>query len=144
LAAAQYDLKVIMYSAGIPSGRTHAMYSTTWRELKAAVLRIKSTRIILSAWPDSNPQSQVTSQVKTLLESLGAKVAIARKGEIMHPKSWLFDNQKLIIGSHNFTEAGFIRARNISYIGQDEAEATQFNDYFNREWSRLTQLKIGA
>lgn len=141
---AKNSIDIIMYSASRPRKGSSKLFMNTWQALQVAIASGIKCRVILEAWHAQNPQSQEQLKIKTLLETWGAKVRFAKKGQIMHSKTWLFDNKKLIIGSHNSTEAGLCRTKNLSVMVQESDTVKAYAKYFDDEWSSLDKLEIKA
>lgn len=141
---AKSSIDIIMYSASRPRKSSSKLFINTWQALQVAIANGTKCRVILEAWPSVNPQNQEQVKVKTLLESWGAAVRFAKKGHIMHSKTWLFDRKKLIIGSHNSTEAGLCKTKNLSVMVLEQDTVKAYTDYFDSEWVSLGKLEIGA
>lgn len=137
LDASKKSIRLIFFSISPPSPRNHKLFADFWHALEKAILRVPDSQIILSGWPNTNPQATATYRSALLLASYGAKVKIGKAGRMIHPKAACFDDNLLIVGSHNATEAGFTRTQNISYIGSDVTEIGQFNDYFQKQWGSI-------
>lgn len=131
------SLKIIMYSISANSKRSCIEFNQFWSALESAIKRIPNTQIILCGWPESNPQHQATTKAAMLLRLWGADVKIAHQAIIMHPKAWIFDDKRLLIGSHNATEAGYTRTKNISIFTFDPLACREFDDYFAHWWQTV-------
>jgi len=141
---AKTSINIIAYSIARPRKGSSKLFTDTWRALEMAIKRGVKTRVILETWNDLNPQASENNKVKIALEQLGAQVRMSKKGVIMHSKTWIFDDKKLIIGSHNSTEAGLCRTKNLSIVTclNDHTEA--YRAYFNNEWAQLEPIPMGA
>lgn len=131
---AKTSIEIIAYSITRPRKTSHKLFLETWNALRQAIINGVETRVILENWNESNPQHLENLKVKTALESYGAQVKLAKKGVCMHSKTWLIDNKTLIIGSHNSTEAGLMRTKNLSIMVQQASAIKQYRDYFQSEW----------
>jgi phosphatidylserine/phosphatidylglycerophosphate/cardiolipin synthase-like enzyme len=132
--SSEKSLKFIFYSISPLLPTAPLEYKLWWHSLLSAAKNGIDCKIILSSWPENNPQNAATMRAKLMLESAGWQVKLTKLGIIMHPKAMLFDDKKLIIGSHNATEAGFSRTKNISIVATSDAAIGQFNDYFDVWW----------
>jgi len=141
---AKSSVDIIVYSASRPRKGSSKLFINTWEALQVAIANGTKCRVIMESWPSVNPQSQEQMKVKTLLENWGAAVRFAKKGHIMHSKTWLFDRKKLIIGSHNSTEAGLCKTKNLSVMVLEPDTVKAYADYFDNEWVNLGKLEIGA
>jgi phosphatidylserine/phosphatidylglycerophosphate/cardiolipin synthase-like enzyme len=135
--AAKKSIDIIMYSASRPRKGSSKLFIDTWQSLQVAIKGGINCRVILEQWPAQNPQFMEQLKVKTLLETWGAKVRFAKKGHIMHSKTWLFDRKKLIIGSHNSTEAGLCRTKNLSVVVHEPTICDDYAVYFDNEWQSI-------
>lgn len=131
---AEKKLKFIFYSISPLEKSAPLPYKLWYQSLLAAAQRLPEVKIILSGWPPENPQAVATERAKHTLEAAGAQVKITKVGLIMHPKVMAIDDKILVIGSHNATQAGFCRTKNLSFMVKDDAAAGQFNDYFDFWW----------
>jgi phosphatidylserine/phosphatidylglycerophosphate/cardiolipin synthase-like enzyme len=141
LDAVRFDLKIIMYSISPASKSSHKAVKLYWQELQAAIARCKNAQIILSAWPEENPQASATKNATIQLTAAGASVKLGKIGTITHPKSWLFDDKNLLIGSHNATAAGLLTTKNLSIITSEQQPITDYKAYFDSLWQNLQTLK---
>jgi len=137
LNATEKELSIIFYSISPLSNRCTINFREWWLALIAATRRIEKTRVILSGWPKGNPQALATAQAAIQLAEAGAHVKIGNANVIIHPKTMCFDNKALLVGSHNATEAGFTRTRNISLTTTDQTDIGLFNDYFQNRWDSI-------
>jgi phosphatidylserine/phosphatidylglycerophosphate/cardiolipin synthase-like enzyme len=134
---------IIAYSITRPRKGSSKLFLDTWKSLEMAIKRGIPVRLILETWNDFNPQASENNKVKIALESLGAQVRMGKKGVCVHAKTWCFDKYALVIGSHNSTEAGLCRTKNLSIALENHIAVEQFNTYFEQEWFALTPLKQG-
>lgn len=134
---AKKSIDIIMYSASRPRKGSSKLFIDTWQALQVAVAGGIKCRVIMEQWPEINPQNAEQLKVKALVESWGAKVRLAKKGHIMHSKTWLIDSNVLIIGSHNSTEAGLCRTKNLSVMVRNSEICAEYQAYFNSEWESL-------
>lgn len=135
--AARSCIKIIAYSMSSPKKGTSLLFLQTWRALEMAIKRGIDTSIIFEMWHESNPQSAEQLRCAAYLKSLGANVRFAKKGVTMHSKTWFFDNKLLIIGSHNSTEAGLCRTKNLSVTTSSPDDTEAYRAYFMNEWNKL-------
>lgn len=141
---AKKSIDIIMYSASRPRKGSSKLFSDTWNSLQVAIASGVKCRIILEQWHAQNPQNFEQIKVKQLLETWGAEVRFAKKGSIMHSKTWLIDDKKLIIGSHNSTEAGLCRTKNLSVMVQEPSVCSDYAVYFNSEWDSIIKHELRA
>lgn len=141
---ANQSVLMLMYSISTPANSSHAAFKLTWQGMIRAAHRVPEFRAIFCGWPANNPQSAATEEAARRLQAAGAACIIAKPGTIIHPKAWSFDDKKLIVGSHNATQAGLMTTRNISYMGQDQSECGQFRDYFEKQWQNIAEPKKRA
>lgn len=138
LQATKKELNIIFYSISPYSNTNPIRFRAWWLQLIATTKRIESTRVILSGWKKSNPQHISQMKAAMQLTQAGAKVKIGHDNMIIHPKTMCFDDKFLLIGSHNATEAGYTRTKNISIITSDALAIGGFLDYFENRWDSIT------
>lgn len=63
------------------------------------------------------------------------QLKLAKGFKTMHSKAFCFDNEYLIVGSHNFTENACTVNLEMSYITTDKNAILKFINYFNLLWS---------
>lgn len=141
--SAKKSIKIIAYSISRPRKGSAKLFTDTWKALEMAIKRGIKTQIILYQWNDLNPQAAESNKVLIYLRQLGADVRMSKKGVIMHSKTWMFDDCKLIIGSHNSTEAGLTKTKNLSVSTMSKEDTEAYRAYFNNEWALIEPMKIG-
>lgn len=137
---AKQSIDIIIFSASRPRKGSSKLFIDTWQALQVAIKRGVKTRVILEQWAGHNPQSIENIRIGQLLKSWGASVKLAKRGVCMHSKTWLFDNKTLIIGSHNSTEAGLCRTKNLSVQVQGHEFCEPYRAYFDNEWQSLAEF----
>lgn len=137
LAATKNNLDIIFYSISPFSNTNPIRYRAWWLQLLATTRRLPNSRIILSGWNENNPQNLMQLRAAIQLAEAKAKVKIGHANMIIHPKCMCFDSKLLLVGSHNATQAGFTRTKNISITTTDELECAQFLAYFNSLWDYI-------
>lgn len=142
--SAKKSIDLIIYSASRPRKGSSKLFIDTWQALQVAIASGVKCRVIMEQWPTVNPQNAEQMKVKTLLESWGAQVRLAKKGQIMHSKTWLIDGNCLIIGSHNSTEAGFCRTKNLSVMVRNSEICAEYQAYFDSEWLSIANKELRA
>lgn len=141
LRSTKNHLDIMLYSISPYKNTNPARYRAWWIALMQTTRRINSARVILSGWNEKNPQSLATMQAAMQLIEAGAKVRIGQPNMIIHPKTLCFDREILLIGSHNATEAGYTKTKNISITTTNELEIAQFIDYFQNRWDSIKNQK---
>lgn len=137
---AKHSIDIIIYSISLPKRGSSMVYIMCFRALEMAIKRGIKTRIILEKWKEENPQHDSQQKAHDHFSLLGAEVTYASKGVLFHAKTWQFDNVKLLIGSHNSTEAGFTKSKNISILVNETAANARFKAYFNAEFTKFKAL----
>lgn len=141
-AGARKQIYIITYTIAMPKRGCSVLYRDTFRQLEMAILRGVNVCIILERWDPPNPQSVSQMAAYDYLTKIGAFVCYAKKSAIMHAKTWQFDDNLLIIGSHNSTEAGFTKTKNLSVLVEDQLINNQYRQYFLDQWRQIHALKL--
>src|SRR5574343_892508 len=63
------------------------------------------------------------------------KLKLSKGYKTMHSKAWCFDNNFLIVGSHNFTENACTVNLEMSYLTTNKNAILKYIKYFNTIWS---------
>jgi phosphatidylserine/phosphatidylglycerophosphate/cardiolipin synthase-like enzyme len=131
------ELTIIFYTISPYKNTNPVRYRAWWIALMQTAKRLRQTRVILSGWHPTNPQMLATLQAAIQLREVGALVKIGSPNMIIHPKAMCFDDKILLNGSHNATEAGFTRTKNVSITTTDELAIGRFMDYFQNRWDSI-------
>jgi phosphatidylserine/phosphatidylglycerophosphate/cardiolipin synthase-like enzyme len=75
-----------------------------------------------------------TRETARILEDNGVKTNIRDFGGLLHTKLMIFDNQKIVIGSHNYSYNAFETNFEASVLIDDKNIANEFKSYFNNLW----------
>ena len=73
-------------------------------------------------------------QTLRVLESQNIQAKILRTTRLVHAKLMIIDSEKVITGSHNYTQFAFQANLELSVIIDEENIATDFNIFFNNLW----------
>lgn len=141
-AGARQQINIITYTISLPKRGCSIEYRDTFRQLEMAILRGIKVQIILERWDLPNPQAISQNAAFEYLSKMGAQICYAKKSAIMHAKTWQFDKNILIIGSHNSTEAGFTKTKNLSVLVEDQLANQQYTQYFMDQWREINALKL--
>lgn len=65
-----------------------------------------------------------------------SEIKTAKGFKTMHSKAFCFDNEFLILGSHNFTDNAVTKNLEMSTILTDKNDILRFNNYFETVWQK--------
>lgn len=65
-----------------------------------------------------------------------SEIKMAKGFKTMHSKAFCFDNEFLILGSHNFTDNAVTKNLEMSTILTDKNDILRFNNYFETVWQK--------
>lgn len=68
------------------------------------------------------------------LTSCGFRVRHLYTSKLMHPKVMILDNEKAVIGSHNYTTSGFTQNMEVSVIVPLKDDKNVLTTFFNNLW----------
>ncbi len=101
-------------------------------ELNTAILRNVAVKILmLDCSSNINSSKAFEQRVEIKLANQSQKY----KGNFMHNKFSIFDNNRVITGSYNWSEAAPFHDENIVIVFNDQI-ANQFNKQFNLLWGK--------
>ena len=74
----------------------------------------------------------ITPNIQTakLFEKIGIETKLSELGRLTHSKMWIFDDDKVIIGSHNMSTKGLRVSREVSILTTDQQINKELTDYF--------------
>lgn len=70
-----------------------------------------------------------------ILESQNIEAKILRTSKLVHAKLMIIDSEKVITGSHNYTQFAFQANLELSVILDGENIAVDFNTFFSNLWN---------
>lgn len=137
--AARQSISIFFYSATLPNARAPLAMTRAHAAMKQAPGRGISCRAILATWPETSPQAAESRRFASDLTYSGWACRWAPQAPIMHPKTWIFDETAVIVGSHNSTVAGLSMNRNISIMTTSPNAIMQIAEYFTQEWEKAVK-----
>lgn len=76
-----------------------------------------------------------TGQTIATLKGLGIKAKKIHSSRLIHAKVLIIDNEKVILGSHNYTKNAFGLNHEVSILITGEKEVKRLSDFFANLWS---------
>jgi phosphatidylserine/phosphatidylglycerophosphate/cardiolipin synthase-like enzyme len=93
------------------------------KELQEALGRGVRVRILVN--------SESMGQV---LNKCGFRVRVLYTSKLMHPKVMILDNNKAIVGSHNYSMSAFTQNLEVSVISTLDGENNELSTFFTHLW----------
>lgn len=139
IESARATLSIFVYSASMPNSRTPIPMVRVQERLAQAPQRGLICRAIIAGWKTGTPQDVENRRVATSLAAAGWDCRRATVTPIMHPKCWIFDDDWIVVGSHNSTIAGLAMTKNISIGTNDKNTIRQIAAYFDAEFEKAAK-----
>lgn len=125
------------------------MYSfTNYRPIIQALIRAGKRNIDVKLYVDNqdpnnpnkkNEKGELVGLPEKELQSAGCKVKWQKSRKVMHRKICVIDCQIIAAGSHNWTKNAFESNEEVSRIYQDENQACQIIQEFDKDWSQAVE-----
>jgi phosphatidylserine/phosphatidylglycerophosphate/cardiolipin synthase-like enzyme len=94
----------------------------------ASIIRARKRGVVVQACVNSNAIAQ-----PLILNGIDVKIPISKN--LIHTKFIIIDDEILIMGSHNFSQAAFTTNYETSIINNEPLQINEFIVFFNSIWS---------
>lgn len=119
----KYNIRGYLYHDSIHSEVNGSIIDDIISELRQAKIRGVDIKILC------NSQIQVEK-----LRRYNIDIKRPNGYKTMHSKAFMFDNDKIFVGSHNMTDNAMLLNLEMSAIINDIDSITRFNNFFNITW----------
>lgn len=92
-------------------------------------------RIVINRPHKNSPIATANKYLVDFLKSSGIPYRLGKATDMIHAKFYVIDYRVLIVGSHNFTDAGLWSNHEASVAVESESAALTYVSYFNHLWS---------
>lgn len=117
--SARFFLRTCIFVATLPSASSHRAYRELWQAITGAPRHCQECQIIIAGGTPNSTQDITNRRVVTHLMGNGWKVWTKKGTKIAHAKVWVFDDERVIVGSHNLTSAAMLGNIEASIITDD-------------------------
>lgn len=132
------SIKIIMFYFWYGGRRNHPTTGLT-KSLKQAIKRGVNVQVILDQdkISDKYNSTQINSSALKQLKKIGANAKYDSKENVTHTKIVLIDNQKVVIGSHNWTANSLRNYHDISVLISSRPVAKSYATDFDLRFRKL-------
>lgn len=123
IEAACSSIEIIIFRMSLKDTSKSRPVDRLISALCAATFRGVSVRFLVSS-----------SGLAHRLRSLGFEARVLHKHKCVHAKMLLIDRRTVVLGSHNYTQSGFLYNLEISIVVTDIPSCEQLSMYFLRLW----------
>lgn len=88
-------------------------------------------RIMLNQRSSGNSLPKINGNAAAILEQVGALIYRIPINQFCHAKLWIFDNQRVVLGSHNLSESSINSNIETSIIINNTKIALEYKQYFD-------------
>lgn len=137
VANAKYSIDIIQYQwnfyPGKPKSQVQKLNRTVIDKAKGGT----KLRVLLAKEGRDQHLTTINLQAKKYLEEAGAKVKFGRTIPIVHSKSWLIDDDMVLLGSHNLSNRSVTVNVETSVLIKSRAVTREFKRYFGLIWDTI-------
>ena len=131
----KYSLDVIQYQWNFYSGKPNSEIQKLNRTVMGRGEAGKKIRILLNKEGRGAHLTAINMKAKRYLGEAGIKVKMGRTFPINHAKLWIFDDDEVILGSHNLSTRSVTVNNEASVLIKSREVAVEFKRYFNLIWN---------
>lgn len=104
------------------------------QQIKKAHDRGVDVRVIVNRPHKNSPIAAANNHFVKFLDAATIDYRFGREKDMIHAKFYVIDYRVVIVGSHNFTDAGFWSNHEASIAVENENTALTYVSYFNDLW----------
>jgi len=130
----KYSMDVIQYQWGFYPGKSDTPIQELNRAVLAQAQAKKKIRVLLNKEGRGGGLTAVNMKTKEVLGQAGISVKFAPSFPTTHAKLFIFDDDSVILGSHNLSNRSVTVNREVSALIKSRAVAMEFKRYFNILW----------
>lgn len=120
----------------------HAMeeprYANFWSHILNAPRRGLECCAVLCLWSSLTPAARQNIATAEMMISAGWKIKWARESMPIHATTWLFDQERAIIGSHNLTPQSLHQSAEFSILTAEPAFIAAISQWQAQVWAKAT------
>lgn len=136
IGEATQTIDVIQYSWHWYKFKENSSVTKLSRAVLNAPRRGVKVRVLLNKEGPSNPLTAINAEAQKYLQEAGCVVKFGPSFPVTHAKLWLFDDDLVVLGSHNLSERSCLHNDETSVLMDSRQVLKYYKDYFELLWSR--------
>ena len=137
ISQVKYSLDVIQYQWNFYAGQPQSNIQTLNRAVIAQAQAGKKVRVMLNKEGRGQHLMAINMKAAQYLGQAGVVVKFGRTFPITHAKLWIFDDDAVILGSHNLSSRSVTVNNEVSALIKSRAVTMEYKRYFNALWGLL-------
>jgi len=137
VGSVKYSLDVIQYQWNFYPAKPKSEMQRLNRTVLAQAEAGKKVRVMVNKEGRGAHLTAINMKAKQYLGEAGAIVKFGRTFPITHAKLWIFDDDAVILGSHNLSNRSVTVNNESSALIRSRAVAMEFKRYFDSLWHLL-------
>jgi phosphatidylserine/phosphatidylglycerophosphate/cardiolipin synthase-like enzyme len=133
----KYSIDIIQYQWNFYTGNPRSQIQELNRALILKAQRGLKVRVLLNKEGRGQHLMVINMTASKFLSEAGMSVKFGRTFPITHAKLWVFDDDEVILGSHNLSNRSVTVNNEVSALIKSRPVAVEFKRYFNALWSVL-------
>ena len=134
ISRVKYSLDIIQYQWNFYPGNPRSQVQEINRALLSKVDSGISVRVLLNKEGRGQHLMAINMKAARYLGEGGARVKFGHTFPITHAKLWVFDDDEVILGSHNLSNRSVTVNNETSVLIKGRDVAVEFKRYFNCLW----------
>jgi len=130
----KYSLDVIQYQWNFYPGKHESLIQKLNRAVLAKTEGPFKMRVLLNKEGRGAHLTEINMRASRYLGEAGISVKMGRTFPINHAKLWIFDDDVVILGSHNLSNRSVTVNNEASALIRSREVAVEFKRYFNLLW----------
>jgi len=130
----KYSLDVIQYQWNFYPGRPGSKIQELNRAVLSQAQSGKKVRVLLNKEGRGQHLMVINMKASQYLKESGAQVKFGKSFPITHAKLWVFDDDAVILGSHNLSSRSVTVNNESSALIKSRPVAREFKRYFELLW----------
>ena len=136
ISQVKYSLDVIQYQWNFYPGNPRSQIQALNRTVIARAQSGIKTRVLLNKEGRGQHLMVINMKASQFLGEAGVRVKFGRTFPITHAKLWIFDDDAVILGSHNLSNRSVTVNNECSALIESRPVAMEFKRYFGLLWQR--------
>jgi len=137
ISSAKYSIDIIQYSWMFYPGKPTSQIQKVNRAVLGKANSGTKIKVMLSKEGRHQYLTTINMNAKKNLEESGIVVKLGRTFPTIHAKLWVFDDDSVILGSHNLSNRSVTVNVESSALIKSREVAMEFKRYFDLEWKNI-------
>jgi len=133
----KYSLDIIQYQWNFYPAKPGSKIQELNRAVISQAQNNKKIRVLLNREGRGANLTKINMEAMKFLSEAGIEVKFGRTFPITHAKLWIFDDDAVILGSHNLSTRSVTVNNEVSALIKSRPVALEFKRYFNSLWDLL-------